>query len=102
MTDQVEQIQTNNPDQLTQIKAQLITSVSSHYREFINKVRNMPINPHIKTRSFNFFDDGFVWLKEGILNIQLNLPPLAPDVPIDNAQPIELKTSDNDEPLDAA
>lgn len=60
-----------SPENLQLIRAQLLEKFSQAYSAFLNVTQNYPINPNIKNRGIGYFDDGYLWICEGLRNIEL-------------------------------
>jgi hypothetical protein len=57
------------PEQMEQVKNQLIELLIKSYHTFIQSISQLPVNQSAVTRSFGYFDDGFLWFKEAIVSM---------------------------------
>jgi hypothetical protein len=64
--------------QIMAVKQALIKQVRTAYFNFINQIRNLPVDPEQQRFSFMNFDQGMMWFCEGIANAQINLAPVEP------------------------
>lgn len=75
-------LQANPPqltgEQLEKLKIGWVDKARELYTDFINKIAGLPGHAVAKHRSFGHFDDGYLWLKESILNIQSIAAEVAP------------------------
>lgn len=73
--------------QLDAMKAHLINTLLTHYREFLTKIGNLPGHPHAKAEALRFFDTAYLWYKDSINNMPVT--PVTPkaESPQPEAQP---------------
>jgi hypothetical protein len=64
--------------QVTQTQQQILNNFVSMYMIFIQAANGIQCNLAAKTRAFQHFDDGFLWMKEAILaqaQVHQSVPP---------------------------
>ncbi len=73
-----------------QEKAKMLTELVQLYSAFTQKIASCKVQDHIKSVSLQYFDTGFLWIKEAI---QVNPIPQKPEAP-KAAQPVAEPAND--------
>lgn len=58
-------------DQMAVIRQSLVARLSEAYAGFTKLINSFPLNPHIKQKSLEFLDTGFLWAEKGLNILQL-------------------------------
>ena len=72
--------QMSEAQQIIMVKNQMLAHAHSVYQQLSNFVASLPINPHMKQRALDFFDDGMLRVEHAvkIAEIKLEGKPLQP------------------------
>lgn len=67
------------------VKGQLINIVRTQYKNFIEGLHNIPLEPNLKNNALFFFDTAFLHLREAVAMAEVVVTPVEPESIDDSA-----------------